>query len=132
MRVWTVLLVCLRIGGTHSTRGEYLLKHARRNADFSIRHLGGAHQDNRVVPFEGCPISAFTPEQREEIYAIIQAFNIYLPEGPMKYKMQRIRKFEDQTYFAWIGKFGLGDPYYFRIHSPATFCEVSFPLLFHS
>ncbi|OXG29198.1 hypothetical protein C349_00832 [Cryptococcus neoformans var. grubii Br795] len=93
---------------------------------FDERHLGGAHQDNRIVPFEGCPISAFTPEQREEIYAIIQAFNIYLPEGPMKYKMQRIRKFEDQTYFAWIGKFGLGDPYYFRIHSPATFCEFDF------
>ncbi|KIR30669.1 hypothetical protein I307_04560 [Cryptococcus deuterogattii 99/473] len=89
-------------------------------------HLGGAHQDNRVVPFEGCPISAFSPEQREEVYALIQTFNIYLPEGPMKYKMQRIRKFEDQTYFAWIGKFGLGDPYYFRIHSPATFCEFDF------
>ncbi|WVQ61879.1 uncharacterized protein L199_000012 [Kwoniella botswanensis] len=93
---------------------------------FDERHLGGAHQDNRIVPFEGCPISKFTPNQREEIYAIIQAFNTYLPEVPLKYKMERVRKFEDQTYFAWIGKFGLGDPYYFRIHSPVTFCEFDF------
>ncbi|WVW83543.1 hypothetical protein I302_105564 [Kwoniella bestiolae CBS 10118] len=93
---------------------------------FDERHLGGAHQDNRVVPFEGCPISRFTPDQKEEIYAIIRAFNTYLPEIPLKYKMERVRSFEDQTYFAWIGKFGLGDPYYFRIHSPVTFCEFDF------
>ncbi|BGP28728.1 hypothetical protein JCM10296v2_000464 [Rhodotorula toruloides] len=71
---------------------------------FDERHLGGAHQDNRVVPYEGCPISLCTPEQRDEIYAILR----------------------DQTYFAWIGKFDLGSPYYFRIHSPATFCEFDF------
>ncbi|ORY73628.1 hypothetical protein BCR35DRAFT_322010 [Leucosporidium creatinivorum] len=93
---------------------------------FDERHLGGAHQDNRVVPFEGCPISSFTADQREEIYRIIEAFNIYLPAEPLKHKMQRIRSFEDSTYFAWIGKFGLGDPYYYRIHSPVTFCEFDF------
>ncbi|WWC61520.1 uncharacterized protein I303_104104 [Kwoniella dejecticola CBS 10117] len=93
---------------------------------FDERHLGGAHQDNRIVPFEGCPISRFTQEQKEEVYAIIQAFNTYLPEGPLKYKMDRIKEHEEETYFAWIGKFGLGDPYYFRIHSPVTFCEFDF------
>ncbi|GAA6046603.1 hypothetical protein JCM3770_006233 [Rhodotorula araucariae] len=93
---------------------------------FDERHLGGAHQDNRTVPFEGCPISLFTPEQREEVYAIVQVFNTYLPEGPLKHKMRRIREHEDKTYFAWIGKFGLGDAYYFRIHSPVTFCEFDF------
>jgi hypothetical protein len=67
-----------------------------------------------------------TPEQREEVYATIQAFNTYLPQGPLQHKMRRIRQFEDQTYFAWIGKYGLGDPYYFRIHSPVTFCEFDF------
>ncbi|WRT64445.1 uncharacterized protein IL334_001377 [Kwoniella shivajii] len=89
-------------------------------------HLGGAHQDNRTVPFEGCPISSFTAEQKDEVYAIIQAFNTYLPADPLKHYMARIKAFEDQTYFAWIGKYGLGDPYYFRIHSPITFCEFDF------
>jgi hypothetical protein len=39
--------------------------------------------------------------------------------------MKLIRFYEDQTYFAWIGKFGSSDPYYYRIHSPVTFNEVS-------
>jgi hypothetical protein len=93
---------------------------------FDERHLGGAHQDNRVVPYEGCPISAFTPEQKQEVYAILQAFNVYLPAEPLKHRMDLLRKYENQTYFAWIGKFGLGDPYYFRIHSPVTFSEFDF------
>jgi hypothetical protein len=92
---------------------------------FDERHLGGARQDNRVVPYEGCPISAFTTKQKEEIYAIIREFNIYLPDDPLLHRMDLIRSFEDQTYFAWIGKFGLSDPYYYRIHSPVTFNEVS-------
>jgi hypothetical protein len=113
---------------------------------FDERHLGGAQQDNRVIPYgeykarkigneyremlntvtlEGCPISAFSFAQRELIYKIVQTFNIYLPVGPLEHRMQQIRAHEDQTYFAWIGKTGLGDPYYYRIHSPVTFCEVS-------
>ena len=55
-----------------------------------------------------------TAAQRDEVFAIVQAFNVYLPEGPLKHRMARIRSFEDETYFAWIGKLGLGDPYYFR------------------
>lgn len=93
---------------------------------FDERHLGGAHQDNRIVPYEGCPISKFTDSQKEEVYAIIRAFNTYLPTGPLEARMKLIRANEDKTYFAWIGKFGLGDPYYFRIHSPVTFCEFDF------
>ncbi|OXH32643.1 hypothetical protein J008_03236 [Cryptococcus neoformans] len=93
---------------------------------FDERHLGGARQDNRIVPFEGVPISKLSPLQREEVYAIVQAFNTYLPPKVLKAKMDRVRKFEDQTYFAWIGKYGLSDPYYFRIHSPVTFCEFDF------
>jgi hypothetical protein len=77
-----------------------------------------------VVPLEGCPISLFTAEQKEQVYDILKAFNAYLPPGPMDHCIRRWRRYEDQTYFAWIGRFGLGDPYYFRISSPATFCEV--------
>jgi hypothetical protein len=63
-------------------------------------------------------------EQKEKIYAIVRAFNIYLPDGPLEQRMKLIEKYEDQTYFAWIGKSGLDDPYYYRIQSPVTFCEV--------
>jgi hypothetical protein len=66
-----------------------------------------------------------TESQREEIWAILRSFNIYLPEKALEARMNRLKSVEDQTCFAWIGKFGLGDPYYFRIHSPMTFSEVS-------
>jgi len=65
------------------------------------------------------------PNNEEKIYAIVQSFNTYLSPGPLEHKMRRIKEHESGTYFAWIGKFGLGDPYYFRIHSPVTSCEVS-------
>ena len=76
------------------------------------------------VSSEGLAISKMSPSQREEVWAIVRAFNVYLPEAALEARMKRLQSFEDQTYFAWIGKFGLGDPYYFRIHSPMTFCEV--------
>lgn len=91
----------------------------------TTRHLGGAHQDNRTVPYEGLPLTALRPEQKEAIYDLIEEFNIYLPDIPRSHHMRRVRAYEEQTYFAWIGKCGLEDPYYFRIHSPVVFCEVS-------
>ncbi|UZJ55560.1 hypothetical protein CBS101457_004880 [Exobasidium rhododendri] len=93
---------------------------------FDERHIGGARQDNRIVPYEGCLVSSMTPEQREQIYAILHAFNVYLPDGPLTHRMKLLRQYEDQTYFAWIGKSGLSDPYYYRIQSPVTFCEFDF------
>lgn len=66
-----------------------------------------------------------TPAQREEIWEIVKTFNVYLPDGPLNAHMERVKKYERETWFAWIGGYGLGDPYYFRIHSPVVFCEVS-------
>lgn len=65
-----------------------------------------------------------TPEQREQVWEIVKSFNTYLPDGPLEAHMKRVRALEGETWFAWIGKFGLGDPYYFRIQSPVVFCEV--------
>jgi hypothetical protein len=66
-----------------------------------------------------------TEPQREQVWSILRAFNCYLPAKPLEARMNRLRSVQDETYFAWIGGYGLGDPYYFRIHSPMTFCEVS-------
>jgi hypothetical protein len=65
-----------------------------------------------------------TPAQRSQIWDIVQSFNTYLPSGPLKAHMKRVKAHEGETWFAWIGGYGLGDPYYFRIHSPVVFCEV--------
>lgn len=57
---------------------------------------------------------------------IFEAFNIYLPAGPLAARLALIRAHLNETYFAWIGGFGLNDPYYFRLHSPVAFCEFDF------
>ncbi|KAJ6488842.1 hypothetical protein C8R45DRAFT_992992 [Mycena sanguinolenta] len=93
---------------------------------FDERHLGGARQDNRVVPYEGCPVSLFAPSQISAVMRIFTAFNIYLPPGPLAARLKLIEAHLDQTYFAWIGGFELSDPYYFRLHSPVAFCEFDF------
>ncbi|KAJ6551637.1 hypothetical protein B0H19DRAFT_950548 [Mycena capillaripes] len=93
---------------------------------FDERHLGGARQDNRVVPYEGCPVSLFTLEQKAAIMRIFTAFNVYLPAGPLAARLELIKAHLDETYFAWIGGFELNDPYYFRLHSPVAFCEFDF------
>ncbi|KAJ7245907.1 hypothetical protein B0H12DRAFT_1054097, partial [Mycena haematopus] len=93
---------------------------------FDERHLGGARQDNRVVPYEGSPVSLFQPEQIAAVMRIFEAFNIYLPPGPLAARLKFIEAHLDQTYFAWIGGFELSDPYYFRLHSPVAFCEFDF------
>jgi hypothetical protein len=66
-----------------------------------------------------------TPSQRSEVWDIVQSFNTYLPPGPLAAHMERVKQHEGETWFAWIGGYDLGDPYYFRIHSPVVFCEVS-------
>lgn len=60
------------------------------------------------------------------LYEILKAFNAYLPARALEAQMTRLKQYEDQMYFAWIGKFGDKDPYYYRIHSPVTFCEFDF------
>ncbi|KAF2089296.1 hypothetical protein K490DRAFT_72099 [Saccharata proteae CBS 121410] len=93
---------------------------------FDERHLGGARQDNRVLPFEGCPVKLFAPQQKDQIMALFEAFNEYYPDKVLQHRLNTFRKHLDETYFAWIGPHGDDDPYYFRIHSPVAYMELDF------
>jgi len=99
---------------------------AERWNPFDERHLGGARQDNRIVPFEGCPVSKFPPEKQQSIIKLFLAFNEYYPESVLQHRLALFKKHLDETYFAWIGEFGDEDPYYYRIHSPVAFMELDF------
>lgn len=65
-------------------------------------------------------------EQRTAVMRIIKSFEVFLPLGPMAARTALIESHLDETYFAWIGGFEPGDPYYYRIHSPVVFCEFDF------
>lgn len=109
---------------------------------FDERHLGGARQDNRVVPYgrrlpnwpkvitnevaEGCPVSEFPPDKQKSIINLFLAFNEYYPEPVLQHRLALFKKHLNETYFSWIGEFGDEDPYYYRIHSPVAFMELDF------
>ncbi|KAK7546360.1 hypothetical protein IWX49DRAFT_573500 [Phyllosticta citricarpa] len=93
---------------------------------FDERHLGGARQDNRVLPFEGIPVFALPSAQQETIVTLYRAFNEYYPAPVLERRVDTFKRHLDETHFAWIGPHGDDDPYYFRIHSPVAFCEFDF------
>jgi hypothetical protein len=109
---------------------------------FDERHLGGARQDNRVVPFgrfifaleinpltpilEGCAVTLFPKEQQDAIIALFKAFNETYPDQALAHRVKQFESHLSATYFAWIGPHGDHDPFYYRIHSPVTFLELDF------
>jgi hypothetical protein len=87
------------------------------------RHLCGAFQDNRQVPFEGVKVSEMTEHQIALVFDILNEFLVYLPEPVCKARLDSIRKYLDDTLFSWIGKYGDSDPFYYRIQSPVVVIE---------
>ncbi|KAK5122382.1 hypothetical protein LTR85_003966 [Meristemomyces frigidus] len=88
-----------------------------------LRGLGGAHQDNRVVPFEGISGKDMDDAQRKALVRLVSIFNDLLPTGPKELFLKRVEKHLDQTHFAWIGPVDDVTPFYFRVHSPIVMDE---------
>ncbi|KAH7118049.1 hypothetical protein B0J13DRAFT_570223 [Dactylonectria estremocensis] len=87
------------------------------------RHLAGAFQDNRVIAYEGVLMSDMTPEQQELLMSMVAEFLILLPPQPLEARLNHIRSWASETYFSWIGGYGLDDPFYYRIQSPVVILE---------
>lgn len=87
------------------------------------RHVGGAFQDNRVVPYEGLLGSEMTAEQRSALLKLADLFVHNLPTGPGQSVSRDLERHIEETYFAWIGQVDDVNPFYFRIHSPVVLIE---------
>jgi hypothetical protein len=87
------------------------------------RHLGGAFQDNRVIPYEGIPVKQFSSTQKTQLLEIIEEFICYLPAGPLAAKLAQVEASLDHTWWSWIGGHGEEDPFYYRIQSPILMVE---------
>lgn len=88
------------------------------------RHLGGAFQDNRVVPYEGTPVKGMSDDARQQLLTSVDQFLELLPAGPAAVRRDEIVDHLDDTWFTWIGGFGEDDPFYFRIQSPVVILEL--------
>jgi hypothetical protein len=85
--------------------------------------LGGARQDNRIVPYEGVEVSRFDTGHRNRLLDLVNAYIGNLPDGPRDAKMEEFERYLTETHFCWIGGSGPTDPFYYRIQSPVVFIE---------
>jgi hypothetical protein len=86
-------------------------------------HLAGAFQDNRIIPYEGVPASAFSPLQRRHLLQLIAAYVEPMPAGPLTARLHEIERHLDETHFCWIGGVTEDDTFYYRIQSPVILIE---------
>ena len=87
------------------------------------RHLGGAFQDNRVIPYEGALVTALTTKQQSMIRDLLTMSLNHLPDHALKAQLRLIDAHWSETYFAWIGGWGAEDAFYYKVHSPVTMIE---------
>jgi hypothetical protein len=88
------------------------------------RHLAGAFQDNRVIPFEGLPVADLPDSARRLVLALAATFVRLLPDGPRAARMREIEQHLDDTWLCWIGGHEPGDVFYYRLQSPVLIAEL--------
>ena len=86
-------------------------------------NLAGAFQDNRVIPYEGLPVSEMEQSQRRRVIALIERYLSPLPPGPLAARMDEVERHLDQTHFCWIGRTDDEGAFYYRIQSPVVLIE---------
>jgi len=87
------------------------------------RHLGGAYQDNRVIPYEGVPGRELSARQQRGLLAVVETFLEHLPDRPRKARMRQIESCLEDTWWSWIGPCDGVSPFYYRVQSPVIMVE---------
>lgn len=88
------------------------------------RHLAGAFQDNRVIPYEGVRVAELGERAQQLVWDLVADFVSILPEGPARLRMAEVRAHLADTWFSWMGGTGEHDPYYCRVQSPVVIVEL--------
>jgi hypothetical protein len=105
----------------HSMMGGDLPEGRRHFAD--NLHLGGAFQDNRIVPYEGLRGSELSARQRRDLMDLVAAYVAPLPSGPLAARLAEVERHLAETHFCWIGGVAAESPFYYRIQSPVILIE---------
>ena len=86
-------------------------------------HLGGAYQDNRIIPYEGLKGNLLSKKQNICLLDLIEEYLCFLPSGSLKARMTEIETHLEDTHFCWIGSSKENEPFYYRIQSPVILIE---------
>ena len=87
------------------------------------RHVGGAFQDNRIVPYEGISCESLTLGQRNALRHLLKVHLGRLRPGHAEIHEADVWKHLQETRFAWIGGSEPGDAFYYKIQSPVILIE---------
>ena len=88
------------------------------------RHVAGAFRDNRVVPYEGIPVSELDATQQELLRQIVEDFHLLLAVPQRARTMAEYDSHIDETWFSWYGATDGSQPIYFRVQSPVILAEL--------
>jgi len=88
------------------------------------RHLAGAFQDNRVIPYEGIQVGTLDAPAKKAVVDLVNTFLNILPEGPRRAKLREVEEHLNESYFCWIGGTEPGDVFYYRFQSPVLIVEL--------
>ncbi|MFE6966180.1 DUF3500 domain-containing protein [Agromyces sp. NPDC057679] len=88
------------------------------------RHVAGAFRDNRVVPYEGIPVSRLNAVQQALVRRIVADFHALLREPQRAEMLACYDAHLDETWFSWYGATDGSEPVYFRIQSPVVIAEL--------
>ena len=86
-------------------------------------HLGGAYQDNRIIPYEGVTGISLSLKQSLNLLDLVMKYLDILPAGTLRARMNDIEKHLNTTHFCWIGSRNEQEPFYYRIQSPVLLIE---------
>jgi Protein of unknown function (DUF3500) len=86
-------------------------------------NVGEAFRDNTVLDYTGIRAAELTGGQKELLIDLIAEYVGNLRDGHARVKMDEVRRYLDDTCFAWIGGTEPGSVFYYRIHSPVILIE---------
>ncbi len=88
------------------------------------RHLGGAFQDNRVIPVEGVRVADLPAAAQDAARAVAATAVGLLPDGPRAARLREVEEHWAGTTISWIGGHGPDDVFYARLQSPVLVAEL--------
>jgi hypothetical protein len=106
-------------GLNEAQRAKAVLRTTKTGND----NLAEAWKDNVVLDYAGVRASELSDAQRKQLVDLVALYVDNMDDGHARVKVDEVRKHMDRTWFAWIGKTGPEDVFYYRIHSPVLLIE---------
>ena len=87
------------------------------------RQQSVAFKDNVMIPFEGLRADSMSKGQQQLLLDLMGTYTGHLRPGHDREWMGEIKRHLNDTWFAWIGRYGDSDTFYYKIHSPVLLVE---------